>query len=209
MVWKKRGRSLAVWLWRPANPVNPISLIHQPLGQLGSLFVSVLYYRLARQPNLTACASLQNLALYKPTTFFFFRSSRSSTPCRRGELSHLKDGDPGVADVVEVDGPLEGVDHTGGAVDVVLVPVDARGVVGAVVRVHVQVALQASLLVQLGHRVAVPHAVLSGLRADEGVLVVVFSVVVFPQLHGERAAGEEKKDRILLGFLRADKFIER
>lgn len=105
------------------------------------------------------------------------------------KLRYLKDGDPGVEDVVEVDGSLEGVQHTIRAVGVVLVPVDAGGVVSDV-GVHVQVALQSSFLIQLGHRVAVPHAVIFRLRADEGVLIVVFSVVVFM---GERALGEMKR----------------
>lgn len=48
-------------------------------------------------------------------------------------LPHLEDGDPGVADVVEVDGTLKGVVLPCGAVGVVLVPVDAGGVAGAVV----------------------------------------------------------------------------
>lgn len=67
------------------------------------------------------------------------------------KLSHLKDSNPRIANVVEVDGSLERVERTSRTVGVVLVPVDARGIVGAVVRVYVQVALQASLLVQLGH----------------------------------------------------------
>lgn len=91
---------------------------------------------------------------------------------------YLKDGDPSVEDVVKVDGPLEGVDHAIGAVVVVLVPVDACGVVSDV-GVHVQVALHASFLEQLWHGGADPHAVIFLLGADERVLVVVFSVVVF------------------------------
>lgn len=49
------------------------------------------------------------------------------------KLPHLKDGNPCVANVVEVDGSLERVERTSRTVGVVLVPVDARGVVGAVV----------------------------------------------------------------------------
>lgn len=113
-------------------------------------------------------------------------------------LSYLEDGDPGVADVVEVDGALERVERTRGAVGVVLVPVDARGVVGAVVGVYVQVALQASLLVQLGHGAAVPHAVLPGLGADEGVLVVVLGVVILLQLHRQRAWKARRTKRRLV-----------
>lgn len=106
-------------------------------------------------------------------------------------MAYLKDGNPGIEDVVEVDGPLKWVDHTIRAVGVVLVPVDAGGVISAV-GVHVQVALNSTFLIQLGHRVAVPHAVISGLRADEGVLVVVFSVVVFR----ERASGKKRRGMI-------------
>lgn len=91
---------------------------------------------------------------------------------------YLKDCNPSVEDVVKVDRPLEGVDHTIGAVVVVLVPVDARGVVGDV-GVHVQVALHASFLEQLWHGGADPHAVIFLLGADERILIVVFSVVVF------------------------------
>lgn len=111
------------------------------------------------------------------------------TPCRIEQRFYLKDGNPGVEDVVEVDGSLEGVDHAIRAVGVVLVPVDAGGVVSDV-RVHVQVTLEASFLIQLGHRVAVPHAAIFGLGADEGVLVVILSVVVFVS---KWALGKKKK----------------
>lgn len=91
---------------------------------------------------------------------------------------YLKDCNPCVEDVVKVDRSLKGVDHAIGAVVVVLVPVDARGVVGDV-GVHVQVALHASFLKHLGDGGAHPHAVIFLLRADERILIVVFSVVVF------------------------------
>lgn len=107
-------------------------------------------------------------------------------------LSYLKDGDPSIADVIKVDGSLEGVDQTSRAVLIILVPVDAGGVVSAVIRVNIQGALQAPLLIQLGNRATVPHAVVSGLRADEGVLVVVFSVVVLSQLQRQRACMRKK-----------------
>lgn len=107
-------------------------------------------------------------------------------------LSYLKDGDPSIADVIKVDGSLEGVDQTSRAVGIILVPVDAGGVVSAVIRVNIQGALQPPLLIHLGNRATVPHAVVSGLRADEGVLVVVFSVVVLSQLHRQRACRRKK-----------------
>ena len=43
-------------------------------------------------------------------------------------LPYLEDGDPGIANVVEVDGTLEGVVLPRGAVGVVLVPVHAGGI---------------------------------------------------------------------------------
>lgn len=91
--------------------------------------------------------------------------------------AHLEDGNPGIADVVEVDGVLEGVALPGGAVGVVVIPVDAGGVVGAVVGAVVKLALQ-PVLVQLGQGVAVPHAVLPRLGADEGVLIIILCVIV-------------------------------
>lgn len=109
------------------------------------------------------------------------------------QLFYLKDGNPGIADVVKVNGSLEGVDRTSRAIGVVLVPVDTGGVVSAVVRIHVQVALNSSFFIQLWHRVTVSHAVLSVQRADEGVLVIVFSVVVFISLHRERAMEKKKR----------------
>lgn len=102
---------------------------------------------------------------------------------------YLKDGNPRVEDVVKVDGALEGVDHAVGAVVVVLVPVDARGIVGDI-GVHVQVALNASFFQHLGHGGAHPHAVIFLLRADERILIVVFSVVVFV---GQRSADKERR----------------
>lgn len=65
----------------------------------------------------------------------------------------------------------------GGAVGVVLVPVDASDVVRVVVEGHVQGALQA-LLVQSGHQAALTHAALLLLGADEGTLVVVLCLIV-------------------------------
>lgn len=138
-----------------------------------------MYYRLVHQPNHTVCASLADYS-FGPVVCPYLADVK--------RLCYLKDGDPGVEDVVEVDGSLEGIVHTIRAVGVVLVPVDAGGVVSDV-GVHVQVALHSSLLKQLWHRVAVPHAIIFGLRADEGVLIVVFSVIVFI---GERALGEKR-----------------
>lgn len=108
--------------------------------------------------------------------------------------SNLKDGNPGIADVVKVDGVLERIDLPGFTLGVVLVPVDTRVVVCAVVRVYVQGALQSSLI-QPGHRVAFPHAVVSAQGADERALVVILSLVVLGQiLELLRQRARRKKD---------------
>lgn len=106
-------------------------------------------------------------------------------------LSHLEDGNPGIANVVEVDGALEGVVLPCGAVGVVLVPVDAGGVAGAVVGLIVQAAggAAAALPAQRGHTPARAHAVLPRLGADEGVLVLVLRLVIALQVHAQGAAG--------------------
>lgn len=91
---------------------------------------------------------------------------------------YLEDSNPGVEDVVKVYGSLKRIDRAVRAIGVVLVPVDAGGVI-RYVGVHVKVALHASFFEEFWHRVAFPHAIVSGLRADEGVLVIIFSVVVF------------------------------
>ena len=103
---------------------------------------------------------------------------------------HLEDGNPGIADVVEVDGALEGVVLPCGAVGVVLVPVDASGVAGAVVGLVVQAAggAAATLPAQRGHTPARAHAVLPRLGADEGVLVLILRLVVALQVHAQGAA---------------------
>ena len=114
-------------------------------------------------------------------------------------FSHLKDGDPGVADVIKVDGSFEGVDVSRRAVTVVLVPVDTGGVVCAVVGLHVHLTLETSLLIQGGHRGTQTHAVLPGHGADEGVLVIVLRVVIVAELDGQRTG--ERGERVLqLGF---------
>lgn len=102
-------------------------------------------------------------------------------------LSHLKNGDPGIADVVKVDGSFERIDQTSRTVTVVLVPVDTGGVVCAVVSVDIQNALCPALIIQLWDWAAVPHPVVSRHGADEGVLVIVFSVVVPSKFCGQRA----------------------
>lgn len=105
---------------------------------------------------------------------------------------YLKNSDPGIEYVVKVDGSLEWIDRAVRAVGVVLVPVDAGGVI-RYVRVHVKVTLHASFFEEFWHRVAVPHAVVFGLRADEGVLIIVFSVVVFITQRAMEKNGERQK----------------
>lgn len=105
--------------------------------------------------------------------------------------SHLEDGNPGVANVVEVDGSLEGVVLPGGAVGVVLVPVHTGGIAGAVVGLVVQATggAAAALPAQRGHTPARAHAILPRLRADEGVLVLVLRLVIAFQVHTQGTAG--------------------
>ena len=117
---------------------------------------------------------------------------------------HLEDGDPGIADVVEVDGALERVVLPRRAVGVVLVPVDAGGVAGAVVGLVVQAAGRAATPVpaQRGHTPAGAHAVLAGLGADEGVFILVLCLVVALQVHTQGAvAGGQTGMRLGAEFL--------
>lgn len=113
-----------------------------------------------------------------------------SGECLGPRLPHLEDGDPGIADVVEVDGALEGVVLPRGAVGVVLVPVDTGGVAGAVVGLVVQATgwPTAPLPSKGGHTPAGPHAVLPRLGADEGVLVLILGLVIALQVHTQGAA---------------------
>lgn len=93
----------------------------------------------------------------------------------------LEDGNPGITNVVKVYSPLEGIGLSGRAVGVILVPVDAGGVVCAIVSCHVQLALPA-LLVERGDGGAQAHAVLPWLRTDKRILIIVFCVVVVVQV---------------------------
>lgn len=52
-------------------------------------------------------------------------------------ITHLKDSDPSVADVIEVYGSLERIDLAGGTVGVILVPVHTGCVISAVISHHV------------------------------------------------------------------------
>lgn len=95
--------------------------------------------------------------------------------------THLKNGNPGIAYVIKVDGTLKRVDIPSRAVGIVLIPIDTCGVICAVVGSHVQLTLQ-TLLMQPRYGVAVAHAIIPHLRADEWALVV--NVVVIGQALG-------------------------
>lgn len=104
---------------------------------------------------------------------------------------HLEDGNPGIADVVEVDGAFEGVVLACRAVGIVLVPVDTGGIAGTVIGLIVQTTgwAAATFPTQCGHTPAGPHAILPGLGADEGTLILILCLIVRLQVHTQRAAG--------------------
>lgn len=102
--------------------------------------------------------------------------------------AHLEDGDPGVANVVEIDGAVVRVGVTRAADVVVLVPVDAGVVAGAAqalsLRLPVRLPAQRALHTQLtaaGDVRALLHAVVSARGADKRVLVTLLCLVVGPQ----------------------------
>lgn len=98
---------------------------------------------------------------------------------------HLEDGDPGIANVVKVDGAFEGVVLACRAVGIVLVPVDTGGIAGTVIGLIVKAAGWATTAfpAQCGHTPAGSHAVLPRLRADEGTLILILCLVVRLQVH--------------------------
>lgn len=98
------------------------------------------------------------------------------------DRAHLKYCNPGVANVIKVDGSLEGVVLPSRAVGVVLVPVHTRRVGGVIVGVIIQGALQ-PLLPPCGDAPAVAHPVLPGLGADEGIFIFILCLVVPLQIH--------------------------
>ena len=98
------------------------------------------------------------------------------------QRAHLKYCNPSVANVIEVDGSLEGVVLPGRAVGVILVPVDTGRVGGVIVGIIIQGALE-TLFPPCRDTPAVAHPVLPGLGADERVLVFVFCLVVSLQIH--------------------------
>jgi hypothetical protein len=113
---------------------------------------------------------------------------------------HLEDGDPGIANVVKVDGAFEGVVLACRAVGIVLVPVDTGGIAGTVIGLIVQTAgwTTTAFPAQCGHAPAGSHAVLPRLRADEGALVLILCLVVRLQVHTQRAAGRGEAEIRLL-----------
>lgn len=94
--------------------------------------------------------------------------------------TYLKYGNPGIAYVIKVNGAFKRVDISSRAIGIVLVPINTRGVICAVVGSHVQLTLQ-TLLMQPRYGVAVAHAVIPRQRADERALVV--NVVVIGQVY--------------------------
>lgn len=104
--------------------------------------------------------------------------------------AHLENDDPGVADVVKVDGALVGVGAARAAHVVVAVPVDAEPagveVLAArpeVVDVVLGQAALAALLLERRDLVAAHDAVVPGQGAYEGHLVVLLRLVVGGQSH--------------------------
>lgn len=94
--------------------------------------------------------------------------------------THLKNGNPGIAYVIKVDGTLKRVVIPSRAVGIILVPINTCGVICAVVGSHVQLTLQA-LLIQPRYGVAVAHTIIPHLRADEWALIV--NAVVIGQVY--------------------------
>lgn len=102
--------------------------------------------------------------------------------------AHLENGNPGVANVVKVDGAIVRVEVTRAADVVVLIPVDARVVAGTAhalsLRLPIGLPAQRALDAQLaaaGDVRALLHAVVTARGADEGVLVTLLRLVVWPQ----------------------------
>lgn len=85
----------------------------------------------------------------------------------------------------------------GGAVGVVLVPIDTGRVGGVVVGIIIQGALE-TLFPPRWDTSAVAHPVLPGLGADEGVLIFVLCLVVSLQIHRVGA------ERVQTGGLHTD-----
>lgn len=104
-------------------------------------------------------------------------TSRSPT-----DRAHLKYRDPGVANVIKVDGSLEGVVLSSRAVGVILVPIDTGRIGGIVVGIIVQGALE-TLFPPRWDTPAVAHPILPGLGADERILIFILCLVVSLQIH--------------------------
>lgn len=115
---------------------------------------------------------------------------------------YLENGDPGVANVVKVDGPLVRVVLPGLTHVVVLVPVNAAVAAGPA---HGGGAVHAALRVRR-HVVAAEHPVLAGCRADERTVLALLGHVV--GIDGqvvysvkEKSAGKNNPINILVFFL--------
>ena len=119
-------------------------------------------------------------------------------------LPHLEDDDPGIADVVKVDGPLVWITVTRTATGVVLVPVHAEPITaGAAVyqrfwseaqslpvqHVVLVEAAGAATLPPGRHVLARHDAVVQCQRADEGPLVILVQLVVWLGQRDARRTG--------------------
>lgn len=124
--------------------------------------------------------------------------------------AHLEDDDPGVGDVVEVDGSFVGVSVPGVAPGVVAVPVDAEpgyadAAVGHRLRAQAQrLAVQGIVFVQAARPASLApsgdigaghDAVVDRQRADEGPLVVLVGHVVRLGQPDAGGAGTQKRVR--------------
>ena len=145
----------------------------------------------------------------------------TSSPQHRGRCQargpHLENDDPGIADVVKVDGALVGVGAARAAHVVVAVPVDAEPtgveVLAArpeVVDVVLGQAALAALLLERRDLMAAHDAVVPRQGADEGHLVVLLRLVVGGQSHvplsarvtevQKRGEGEGSPPRCMAGL---------
>lgn len=116
-------------------------------------------------------------------------------------LPYLENGDPGVANVVKVDGPLVRVVLPGSTHVVVLVPVNAAVAAGPA---HGGGAVHAALRVRR-HVVAAEHPVLARCRADERTVLTLLGHVV--RIDGqvvysvkEKSAGKNNSMNLLVFF---------
>lgn len=140
-------------------------------------------------------------------------SSCSDTICITPYFSaYLKYDDPGITDVVEVDGPFMWVCVSGVTAGVVLIPVDTEphgggAAINQWLRAEAQgLAVQRVFFIQTafpstlspsGHVAAGHDAVILRQRADEGPLVVLLRLIIWggkgkARCSGRKTRGEQK-----------------